>query len=242
LDVDELLSEQISYYRARAPIYDDWWERRLEFDLGEDFKAQWWADVEELRASLVAFRPSGSVLELAAGTGIWTSEIGRYAGEVTAVDAAPEALAINRTKNGGRRFTYVEADLFSWRPPRRFDCVCFGFWISHVPAARWERFWSLVDEALKPGGRVWFCDSAESGYAEAMGPAAVRGRGDSPDEAGELRERTLRDGRAFRMVKRYWSPQQLEADLNPLGWHANVRNTRWAFIHGTATRASEDER
>jgi hypothetical protein len=25
-DFDELLEEQAAYYRARAPVYDDWWE------------------------------------------------------------------------------------------------------------------------------------------------------------------------------------------------------------------------
>jgi SAM-dependent methyltransferase len=239
MNVDELLAEQIRYYRARAGEYDDWWHRRAGYDLGDDFRTRWGADVEELRASLAAFGPMGDVLELAAGTGNWTSELCRYADRVTAVDAAAEALAINRAKNGDRKVTYVEADVFSWSPPRRFDRACFAFWISHVPASRWERFWTVVEEALTPGGRVWFSDSAEARHAEAHGPAAVRGRGDALDEAGELRERTLRDGRTFSMVKRSWSPRQLEADLAAVGWEASVGTTRWAFIHGTATRASE---
>jgi len=27
-DFDDLLEEQAAYYRARAPVYDDWWEGR----------------------------------------------------------------------------------------------------------------------------------------------------------------------------------------------------------------------
>jgi len=131
--------------------------------------------------ALDAFAPGGQVLELAAGTGTWTGELARHADHVTAVDAAPEVLAINRARHGGLRVTYVVADLFSWTPPRRFDAVCSGFWISHVPAARWAWFWTLVDAALAPGGRVWFCDSAHPAHVAAHGPRTVRGQGDAGD-------------------------------------------------------------
>jgi hypothetical protein len=30
------------------------------------------------------------------------------------------------------------------------------------------------------------------------------------------------------------------AELAAMGWHATVRNTGWAFIYGSATRAKED--
>jgi SAM-dependent methyltransferase len=50
--------------------------------------------------ALDAFRPGGDVLELAAGTGWWTARLAPHARSVTAVDAAPEALA----RPGGRVF------------------------------------------------------------------------------------------------------------------------------------------
>jgi len=37
MDVDGLLAEQIAYYRARAPEYDDWWERRDRYYQGPEF-------------------------------------------------------------------------------------------------------------------------------------------------------------------------------------------------------------
>ncbi len=235
MDADRVLAEQIAYYRARAGEYDDWWQRRAEYDLGEEFLDAWRADAQQLRDALDAFGPRGDVLELAAGTGTWTGELARHADHVTAVDAAPEVLDINRARHGGQRVTHVLADLFSWTPPRRFDAVCFGFWVSHVPAARWASFWALVDHALAPGGRVWFCDSAHPRHSGARGPRAGRGRGDQGDVAGERRPRQVRDGRSFQIVKRYWFPQDLEAALAAVGWHATVQSTRWAFIHGTAT-------
>ena len=98
---------------------------------------------------------------------------------MTAVDASPEALAINAARNGTDRVEHVVADLFDWEPPRRFDHVCFSFWISHVPATRWAGFWAMVARALVPGGRVWFCDNARADHAIAHGPALLAGAGDA---------------------------------------------------------------
>ncbi len=58
---------------------------------------------------------------------------------------------------------YVHADLFEWTPPARAFDACFcGFWLSHVPEARFARFWELVGAALRPGGRACFLDSART--------------------------------------------------------------------------------
>jgi hypothetical protein len=130
------------------------------------------------------------------------------------------------------------ADLFAWELLRRFDYVCFTFWISHVPVERWVPFWSLVGRALAPGGRVWFADNADPHHAGAYGPALVAGRGDAGRPDGvEDSERSLRDGRQFTIVKRYWRPSDLETDLATLGWSAQCSNTTWAFLHGSARRA-----
>ena len=38
-DPDSLVQEQIAYYRARAPEYDDWWLRTGRYDSGDEFSA-----------------------------------------------------------------------------------------------------------------------------------------------------------------------------------------------------------
>jgi SAM-dependent methyltransferase len=153
-ETEELLAEQVAYYRARAPEYDDWWQRRRGYDLGEQATSAWRADAALLREALDGFAPRGQVLELAAGTGIWTGELLRHADRVLAVDAAPEALEINRAKHDGRHVDYVvdAAAPVRRRLLRVLAVAC--------PAARWARSWALVDRALAPGGRVWFCDNA----------------------------------------------------------------------------------
>jgi trans-aconitate methyltransferase len=106
---------------------------------------------EEVVKALNAFAPTGHVLELACGPGIWTAILMRHATRVTAIDAAPEMLALAKAQVGQHRVLFLQADLFSWRPERRYDVVFFGFWLSHVPPGNFDAFWSLVDDCLIPG-------------------------------------------------------------------------------------------
>ncbi len=71
-----LLAEQARYYRERAGEYDDWWFRRGRYDRGADANARWFADAAEVEDALERFQPSGQVLELACGTGLWTRRTG----------------------------------------------------------------------------------------------------------------------------------------------------------------------
>ena len=137
-DDDELLlTEQVAYYRALAPEYLDGLHDLPGF--------------AELEAALDRFAAAGDVLELACGPGTWTPRLLRFAATVTAVDASPEMLAIARQRVGhDSRVRFLRADLFAWRPDRRYDVVVFGFWLSHVPLERFAAFWTLVDDSLAP--------------------------------------------------------------------------------------------
>ena len=228
-DDREVLAEQIAYYRARAPEYDRWWFRTGQYELPTERKAQWDAEVARLEVAVAGLRPTGDVLELACGTGLWTRHLVRHADRLTAVDASPEVLAINagRTADSSVPVTYVEADLFDWRPPRRFDVVFFSFWLSHVPPARFEAFWSMVGDALVAGGRAIFIDNLwGDGTWRAPQPA---------EDAVQVRT-DLSDGSSHRVVKVYYEPDQLQQRLEALGWRADVGTTGASFLLGTATR------
>jgi SAM-dependent methyltransferase len=211
--VERLLSEQRRYYAARAPEYDDWWFRRGRYTLAADAEAAWFADVAELEAELARFEPRGDILELAAGTGIWTRELLRCADRVTAVDAVPEVLELNRAKHGPA-VDYVVADVLAWEPPRTFDVCFFGFWLSHVPSGRFEAFWQLVDRALTPAGRVFLIENAGLGDPRHLVSAT-----------GEVARRNISDGREFEIVKRFRAPRELERELAPLGWQIEAGTT-----------------
>jgi demethylmenaquinone methyltransferase/2-methoxy-6-polyprenyl-1,4-benzoquinol methylase len=214
--MSDRLAEQKRYYAERAPEYDDWWFRRGRYAFEPGEQERWDADVAELEEALEAFSPCGRVLELAAGTGIWTRTLVRHAGRVVAVDANAETLALNTPEA-----ELVQADLFEWHPDERFDVVFFSFWLSHVPEARFDAFWRLVASALEPDGRVFLIDSARR-------DATLRDA-----EESEHQRRVLADGREFTIVKRYWQPGELAERVRPLGFELDLRTTgNGAFLHG----------
>jgi demethylmenaquinone methyltransferase/2-methoxy-6-polyprenyl-1,4-benzoquinol methylase len=221
--VERLLSEQRRYYRARAPEYDDWWLRRGRYRLDGEAAQAWFADVAELERELERFGPRGDVLELAAGTGNWTRELLRSADRLTAVDAVPEVLELNRAKVGAG-VDYVLADVFDWEPPHAFDVCFFAFWLSHVPSGRLEAFWQLVGRALKPDGRVFLIDNAQLGDPRHTVSAS-----------GGVVRRSLSDGRQFDILKRFWTPAELERELAELGWQLSAgatANGHFVFASG----------
>ena len=199
-DLGRLLDEQVSYYRAVAPEYED---HTLPFGGGD-----------ELTAALDAFRPTGNVLELACGQGRWTAQLVRHATEVTAVDASPEMISIASARVGDDRVRFVEANIFDWEPDRRYDVVFFGFWISHVPLERFASFWAMVGDCLQPDGRVFFVDDAYRTSDELV-------EGDSSSTI----VRRLNDGTTHRAVKVPHRADELEDRLARLGWRMTVRAT-----------------
>lgn len=210
-ELEPLLVEQLAYYRAIAGEYED-------HTIPGPGRS-------ELIAALNCFRPSGPVLELACGTGGWTELLLRHATSVTAVDASPEMLAIASARLSDERVRFIEADLFTWAPDRRYDVVFFGFWLSHVPVERFECFWSLVSDCLEADGRVFFVDDAYR----------------TPDEliygdASSIIRRRLNDGTPYRAVKVPYEPKRLEERLQGLGWRVTVTPTSGPFFWGLGTR------
>jgi demethylmenaquinone methyltransferase/2-methoxy-6-polyprenyl-1,4-benzoquinol methylase len=230
-----ILQDQVDYYRARAGEYDEWWFRTGRYDRGPELNARWRrevAAVEEALATWLTARRPDSVLELACGTGLFTRHLAPRVGRLTAVDASPEVIAINRSRVAAPNVEYVEADLFDWGAARRYDAVFFSFWLSHVPGDRFPRFWSTVAAALAPRGAAYLVDSAFDASSMAKDHPL-------PNRATGLVTRKLNDGREFRIVKVFYRPEDLEAKLSALGWRARIGRTERYFIHGEALRSPE---
>jgi SAM-dependent methyltransferase len=121
---------------------------------------------------------------------------------------------------------FIQADLFAWEPDRRYDVVFFGFWLSHVPPARFEPFWSLVADCLKPQGRVFFADDAYRAPGELVeGPS-------SP-----VIRRQLDDGTPYRLVKVPHQPARLQDQLRRIGWSITVTPATGPFYWGAGSRS-----
>ena len=207
MDDDALLAEQLAYYRAGAAEYD-----------------RQYADYEGLRELLTVVDElpiAGDVLELACGTGQWTSRLAPRARSVTAVDASAEVLTLARARTASPTVQFVQADLFAWRPPRRYDTVFFAFWLSHVPPARLPAFWNTVAAALAPGGKAIFVDN---------GPAMAAEEEVLADQPAPAVLRRLDDGSRYRVVKVFHDVQPLTDGLTALGWSVRIRPMAGDFI------------
>jgi SAM-dependent methyltransferase len=233
----QLLDDQIAYYRARAAEYDAWWFRTGRFDRGTDNNAAWRAEVGVVETAvaemLAKLRPS-TVLELACGTGLFTRHLASRVAAVTAVDASPEVIAINRSRVALPNVRYVQADLFAFEPDTRYDCVFMSFWLSHVPHARFDAFWSMVRRALAPGGFAYVIDSAHD-------PTSTAANHPTPDRHAGIVTRKLDDGREFRIVKVFWEPAALADRLRALGFEADIGATARYFIYGSARKKMGSE-
>jgi len=225
-----ILDQQIDYYRARAGEYDEWWFRTGRYDRGAEWNARWREDADQVQSTLEhwldARRPQ-TALELACGTGLFTRHLAPKIGRLTAVDASPEVLAINRGRVNAGNVEYVQADLFAWRPQERYDIVFFSFWLSHVPDQRFAAFWQLVAAALAPGGAAYLIDSAFDPTSTAKDHAL-------PEREAGIVTRKLNDGREFRIVKFFYEPAVLSDKLEGVGFASDIRQTPQYFIYGEA--------
>ena len=195
---DPVISEQIEYYRKRAPEYDDWFYQRGRYDEGVRRHAEWQAEIECARAALRSLGRIDDALELACGTGLWTEHLLKQARRLTAVDASPEVieLALRRVRHDPR-VVFEVADLFAYQPVQRYDLVAFAFWLSHVPPERVAAFFDLLRRCLRPGGMVFAVDQAEMANKRTS--------------ADRLQERDLADGSTFQVVKVYYGAADVEA-------------------------------
>jgi demethylmenaquinone methyltransferase/2-methoxy-6-polyprenyl-1,4-benzoquinol methylase len=222
----KILDEQIAYYRARATEYDEWFFRQGRYDRGPDQRAQWFREVAIVEAALAGTAPTGDVVELACGTGLWTERLARTANRVCAIDAVSEVIALNRQRVSANHVEYRVADIFGSLQLPPADFVFFAFWLSHVPAELFERFWNIVRGALRPRGRVFLIDSLREPLSKAVNHEV-------PGDGGVVR-RKVNDGREFRIVKLFYEPAALQHRLSTLGWKADLRSSGTYFLYGSA--------
>lgn len=198
--LDELLAGQQTYYDLRAP----------EHEAGA---AEWFGPVLDPLLGLMRRAPlTGEVLELAPGTGFMTRPLSEMARSVTAVDGSSAMLAVLQ-RRGLTNVTTLQADLFAWQPPRRWDALFMSNFLAHVPPPRLEPFWQTLDAALAPGGSVIVVDSTP---AETWNESQV-----FQEDAIPLVRRPVA-GQQFAIVRVFWEPDELLKLLRTWGWSGTV--------------------
>jgi len=205
----KILQEQIAYYRARAPEYPD-----IIPSSGP---------LAVVSQSLLKLGPLQHILELAPGTGVWTQELVRIGQVVTAIDASPEMIEINRRRVANTRVEYQGADLFEWEPHQEYDLVFFAFWLSHVPPELVDVFLVKVRDAVRLNGHLFIVDQCDDLPDYSI-----------PEREGIFETRRLSDGRAFTIVKVYYHPGALVNRVRRLSFQADARRVGpFFYLEGT---------
>ena len=222
--VAEPADDLVAYYEARAGEYDDWYLRRGRYARGAIHDAAWDAELDMAGRWLDDLPFHGRIVELAAGTG-WWSPLLAAKGELSMYDAATAPLERARERLVAHRLRAHLHVRDAWADPdATVDGLFTGFWLSHVERARLGDFLALARRWLVPGGRYAFIDSL---------PDPMSGAADHRPPAGDRAVRRLADGREFRIVKVFRSPDELAAALREAGFQAvEVSTTGRFFILG----------
>jgi ubiquinone/menaquinone biosynthesis C-methylase UbiE len=176
-----------SYYRQRAPEYDDWWNGTGLFAARD--RPGWDEDVAALCAALAALPPART-LDVACGTGFLAAHL---QGEITGLDQSEEMLDVARGRLPEAQF--VAGDALA--PPfadGAFERVHAGHFYGHLGAAQRDAF---LAAAARLAPELVITDSAL--------------RPDVEPEAWQ--ERTLNDGSRHRVYKRWFTAAGLAGEL-----------------------------
>jgi SAM-dependent methyltransferase len=194
-------ADQVAYYRARAPWYDDAYTCTGDYDRGPELNAQWLADLAVVESALSVAPLGGECVELGAGTGYWTERFIDRVDRLWALDAAPEVLAIARARLGARASkTHFEVvDLWEWEPTRVWDSAAAFFFLEHVPDEVLPGLLATLHGALKPGGSVFVAEGAPF------------------DGASDIESRSI-DGHPFEVVERRRGPNDFDAAFTAAGF------------------------
>lgn len=186
-----------AYYDRRASEYDDFY---LGTGLFAARNRPGWAEELQQLQSVLAALPFGSFLDVACGTGFLTWNL---RGSVIGLDRSAPMLDIARSRLPRASFVRGDGLALPFRS-QQFDCLITAHFYGHLeaPAAR-----LFLAEARRVARCIVIVDAAK--------------RDEVPFE--EQQERVLQDGSRHVVYKRYFTPEQLIAEIAGRLLHAG----RW---------------
>ncbi len=208
---DKPSANMTEYYARRAGEYEEIYE-----------KPERQEDLARLRAELPPLFSGHDVLEIACGTGYWTSRIAMRARTVLATDVGDDVLGIAGAKaNMPRAVTFVRADAFSLEGvDGAFSAAMVGFWWSHVLLEKRNTFLDVLKAKLMPGALVVMVDNR---HVPDSSTAVWR----TDDQGNTHQLRTLRDGSQFEVVKNYDTEQSIRHAVERVGSLTRFENLEY---------------
>ena len=188
-----------AYYGKRASKYDA--------SMGYDDPCV----VERLTPVISALRDiseNRKILELACGPCFWTQQVVAKALSIKATDFNESTLEQARKKNlPWDKVSLEQADAYNLTTVQgEFDMVLAVDWLAHVPRSRINAFLSGIINRIPTGSPVVFID-------QLAGPHSWSGVFDG--EGNHIQERTFEGGKTFRVIKHFWTDEELSQIFSP---------------------------
>jgi len=179
-----------AYYEARAREYDDWYLGRNLYS--DRVRPGWDEELDALRRAIEALPPART-LDVACGTGFLTRHL---PGEIVGLDQSPSMIEVARERVPNGDFIVGDALDLPF-DDGAFDRLFTGHFYGHLEDPDRERF---LAEARRVARELVIVDAARNDEtpAERMDP------------------RVLSDGSRWEVYKRWFTPDDLGAELGPL--------------------------
>lgn len=167
------------------------------------------------------------VLDIACGTGYWTTVIGEAVEAVLGIDYS-RSLLVQAQKRCRRQpnVSFMEADAYTLKGvPGGFNAAFAHGWWSHIPKKNIKSFLTNLHRKLIPGALVLINDELMYGgfYREQDG------------EGNTLERRIIPDGRSFMIVKNFPDEQEirntLSAFVDDIKYTARPEESHWEVVY-----------
>jgi ubiquinone/menaquinone biosynthesis C-methylase UbiE len=224
---EQLVQEMLLYYDERAEEYDDIYR-------GEGPAIRRYADKYQRNTAqvceIVAGFGHGHLIDIACGTGFWAPHYARNCERFTFVDQSAGMLAEckKRIERLGLISVshFVQGNVFDVAlEPATCDSAMVGFLLSHFTTEQEAAFFEKLKSTLKPDAQLMIVDSYWS----------ERRKNGGREKEGE-QERSLNDGRPFKIYKKYFVESDIEEMLARHQFTCESLHVGDMFITAAASR------
>lgn len=222
-----IIEEMQTYYGRRASVYDS----SMGYD--DDAKVRILLPIIERVRETMRGR---HVLEIACGPGFWTQFASETAASVVATDYNQSTLDEAKNKSlPFDRVSLLQADAYRLDLiPGIFDAILSVDWLAHVPISKMEEFLSGALRRVRSGSPLMFIDQLPGEHSRS---------GVFDADGNHIQERVLPDGSAFRVIKHFFSDDQIATQFSGFSGDLNIQRfpeCRRLIVTFTPTKSEQN--
>ncbi len=216
----ELQRSQNEYYKAVASEYDDIYDGGGPANIPDPDAYK--NEVHIISALLPGYTGEKHV-DIACGTGFWLPFYESNCSEITLIDQAEEMISECSLRIGelgiADKTELICDDVFGYPfEQNKYDSALVSLLISHLPEAQEKRFFDILKSILKPSGRFIIMESIWSKERAAT------------QKKTAVVKRKLKDGREFKIYKRYFEKKDFDDLARKYGISMTVIHEGRVFI------------